>query len=215
MSTYDGLVLKATSISRRQRRSPQMRSVIPAKRTSLSVHRQGTLDGLCGVYSIVNGVKLMLGQSFDERRLFSDLIMSLGSKAPKMIVSGMHLCQYMELMRLTKRLLADMEIGVHFRHAFAARPATLQDYWNTLETHQASHGAGSVILGMDGVYNHWTCIERVEAHGLKLADSGTMNFVARDRCTIRRHSSARPHRLLPTQTFLLSRNDLSCDRGRV
>ena len=176
-----------------------------AQDSSSSYHRQGSLDGLCGVYCIINALSLMLGEnSPDPEEVFAALLGSLRGQLPTIVVSGMHSKGLETLLRCTRSLLAKRGLCFRFRRACDREPASLSRFWETLAEHHAQQGDGAILLGMTGEHDHWTCVESISHEALHLADSGVLTSLRRNQVSIKRASTRRNFVLQPTQAFLLS-----------
>jgi hypothetical protein len=79
--------------------------------------------------------------------------------------------------------------------------APLDEHWQTMQAHCRRHGPGSIVVGITGTYDHWTCIRKVSDRTLILADSWTLNRLYRR--NIATDNSA-VHKLNPKDTFLIS-----------
>jgi hypothetical protein len=76
----------------------------------------------------------------------------------------------------------------------------LDAHWQVMQMHYRQHGAGSIVLGIAGSHEHWTCIQKITERTLVLADSGALCRLYRRHIAI--DDSAR-HRLDPRDTFLM------------
>jgi len=80
------------------------------------------------------------------------------------------------------------------------RRMSLNLFWSTINKHVQQNGESSVILGLDGKHRHWTCIRKITANALHLADSDGLKRLNRGQCTTARPTvSGWPHRLCVAQ----------------
>jgi hypothetical protein len=179
------------------------------KRRLPKPYRQGDLDGLCGVYSIINSVRVLAPEIDQEAAewLFSELMYALSDfgAEPKEIVTGgigrRHLSQ---LIRRAVRYMID-EYEIHLtvsRLPKELRQSTdLQELWAWLSERVSPTRVA--ILGLGGRYDHWTVAIDVTSQQIKLFDSGEVGILRRRSCTVGRASMR--YRISPVHVFLIRR----------
>jgi hypothetical protein len=152
-------------------------------------YRQGDLDGLCGVYSIVNALRYILHLR-DERcqKLFERLIMALERDCPHLhqpLLRGMY---FPQLKRLVAVAAQSRVQGRNLR--FEARSLrlkrgqrTLPSLWTALDREVGP--ACVAIVGITGATDHWCVVYRVTPRTLWLLDSSGQSRINRSRCTVR------------------------------
>jgi hypothetical protein len=184
-------------------------------------YEQGHLDGLCGLYSIVNATQFALRTAEFERShpyprprylseheaelMFMTLIRGVirPSRLIEIFVDGIHSRQLAILLRLADRWL-------HKRRAtrlFASRPfyrcgrIRSRTVLRRVGAHLATPGT-AVIVGTNPPWRHWTVATRLSGSRLHLFDSGGYESVP---LRLDRHS-ARLHAGLikPSQVFFVS-----------
>ncbi len=152
-------------------------------------YRQGDLDGLCGVYAVVNALRHVL-QLRDRqcRKLFEKLIKALEQDSPRVherLLWGMGIRQL--------RRLVNVASGCRLKGqklSFAARPLrlrceqrTLPHLWAALNEEVGPNCVA--IVGLSGVDDHWCVVYRVTPRTLQLLDSSGQTRIRRSRCTVR------------------------------
>lgn len=167
-----------------------------------NMHRQGDLDGLCGIYSIVNSMSLLAPETFNPADLFEKLVRSFGRNAASVVVNGIHFHQITELLKLTRKYLDGLDVEMHFRKAFYVEPDSLLEFWKSVQEHHALYGDGSVLIALEGVMSHWSCIKKVHTDRFEMADGG-VKVIHRSKTTIKKSSVRRPIVLLPNQAILI------------
>ena len=80
------------------------------------------------------------------------------------------------------------------------RKCPLDEHWRVMRAHCYQYGPGSIVLGVGGTHDHWTCIEKVTERTLILADSGMLSRLYRRHIAI---DDTAPHKLNPRDTFLM------------
>jgi hypothetical protein len=152
-------------------------------------YRQGDLDGLCGVYSIVNALRHVL-RLRDEQctKLFGRLIKALERTCPRLhhpLLEGMYFPRMKQLVAVAGQGRID---GRSLK--FATRPLrlrrdqnTLPSLWSALD--QEVGPACVAIVGITGASDHWCVVYRVTPKTLWLLDSSGQTRIYRSRCTVR------------------------------
>lgn len=139
----------------------------------------------------------------DEDALFTALVRSIGVDLPRIIVDGLEKAN-LESLVLTAAVRYCARIGVILRYTMIPLYTQLGRAWDHMQAHQQRHGRGSILVGLSGVYEHWTCIERVTPRCLMLADSGDLRRLYRAHTTIGEPRGARKHCLDLSSTFLFT-----------
>lgn len=181
-----------------------------------SIHRarmQGNLDGLCGVYSVVNASLHLSRRRLNQdqvKQLFRKLCSQLGRdrRLEDTLFDGMNFRTLGKLITTAATYLNEEGCG-HLRRkiAFASAPSGLAEFWDAVTDHIEKHGPGSVILGMSGKHDHWTCVGSIGENRISLVDSDGRHHLSRKNCTVADERKGRHHVLWPTQTYLLTVGD--------
>ncbi|WP_298331567.1 hypothetical protein [Asticcacaulis sp.] len=171
---------------------------------------QGNLDGLCGVYSVVNAAIHLSPQRISQdnvKELFRALCSELGrlEKLEDALVDGMKVRTLGVLLDCASNHLND-RYGYEIKRkiAFNSHPQSLQEFWVKIAEHVAIHEKGSVILSLSGKHKHWTVVDAISDTSISLIDSDGLKRIARDRCTVQVEKGKRHHELWGTETYLLS-----------
>ncbi len=175
---------------------------------------QGDLDGLCGVYSAVNAARALCPEVDHDAAewLFDELMRALPkveADASVAVASGLG---KRHLVRLLKRAVTylggehDIKLGLtRPPEQLLAGPANLDALWAWLERRVSARCMA--VLGLEGRYHHWTVAIGVTPAQIRLFDSDNMSVLNRGHCTFRR--TAKLTRLLPSNTFLITRHDVT------
>ena len=161
-------------------------------RRRLKPMRQGDLDGLCGVYSIINAIRWLCPALSEQQaqELFNVLI-DMREKRPMrrplaFIYRGLTRAGLSRLASAATGWAA-ISPGITLEAEWLApadhrgdRPAAV---WRQLERHI---GPGTVaIIGLGEQLEHWTVAVAASGRQLTLLDSDGMATVRRDRCVPR------------------------------
>jgi len=167
---------------------------------------QGELDGLCGVYSILNALKLLQRTSYREsRELFFEILRAM---EPRKKISW-----------LIQEGMTDRDMGYVYREIIqkrypvrAFKPFHKQSdiglgaYWNQVQEFLGSGNGRVVNLVAEGFdWGHWTVVWKATPKTLYLLDSDVMRRLDRRKCTTQRLSINRNFLIWPTMTRFLSR----------
>ena len=174
-------------------------------------YQQGQLDGLCGVYCIVNAVRALCPELQNEafEYLFDHLMQSMakaGAEASITVTGGVG---QRVLAALLKEALADVtaeyDIGLTFRRLpkKLRRATNLGGLYRRLE--KTLSPTCVAVLGMGGRHCHWTIAVSATQHRIRLFDSTRMSMLRRRDCTVgkavKRTGISLPH------VFLVERRD--------
>jgi len=192
---------------------------VPPRR--LEPYRQGHLDGLCGVYSVVNAVRHALlhvewrrsdrrGKSkrlgHDEvEALFALLLTSItrSRRGPKCVFEGTTPGQISTMLRTADQWLRQ-EKGIALSHrrplGRRARSTTLLRH---IDLHLAQPGTATIVGGKR-LWEHWTVATRVTPARLHLLDSGGDRSIAVDRGPVDRPRQYHAGILDPSCLYLIT-----------
>lgn len=142
--------------------------------------RQGTFDGLCGIYAIINaldpaGVSLRRAQLHAD--LFKELTYGLGSVSLLTAMhDGLELADLLRTARAAFRWLSlehDIHLSVEAPYV-SRRFKTAQLFIDQLRDHFKADGEAVVVYLVTPGRHHWTVPISVSGRKLLLRDSGGM-----------------------------------------
>lgn len=170
--------------------------------------RQGDLDSLCGVYSIINATRFLCPEIDREvaTDLFDMLLETLAKRkagAHEAVTVGLDLRAVSQMLRTACSVLSET-LDIRLRASPLAPPnkrPTLDQVWASL---QEMIGDESIaIIGLSGLREHWTVGHRVTARQIMLMDSDAMRVLSRAHCDVRRNAA--PYRLRAQEIIILRR----------
>jgi hypothetical protein len=160
-------------------------------------HQKGAMDGLCGVYSIINAMKIVRADFLNESKvLFESIIDHLTEKRNlnEIIKNGMTI-------GILYNIINDLiPRGIPRSRPFLNRDATLSEVWGEIQTHleEPATGIGAVILALQGKHDHWTVVRKVVNDTLILEDSNGLFKLSRDKITLGPpQKTNRIHQIIP------------------
>jgi hypothetical protein len=177
----------------------------------LRPHRQGDLDGLCGVYSVVNACRSLCSEIDTDTAswLFDHLMQSLDlpDSAPLALVTGG--IGRRQLSKLIKAAIDYVDDAYEIPLAMARLPkplrqsSSLDDLWRALA--EVVTPGRVAVLGLGGRENHWTVAVGVTSHQIRLADSGRLCVLRRSQCTVGK--ATKRYSVPPSHVFLIERRE--------
>lgn len=158
-------------------------------------YRQGDLDGLCGVYSIINAVRLLCPElnGSDAEYLFDVIVQSLDGAVANptaRIVGGIGLRVVRCLLKeIAAELAAEYDIMLRVRRLprNVRQSRNLSVVWQELT--DSLSPTCVAIIGIYGWRSHWTVVQSAAQARLRLFDSCKMRTLRRSDCTVGKTSN--------------------------
>lgn len=159
--------------------------------------RQGHLDGLCGLYAIVNALDLLrdggLTHSEDEaHRIMRALVDAVPEHFPRAIWDGTKV-------RHIRRMLAAANLFARKRYKFGidwSEPFLRRDFDTPTQYHAALRaeldGGHLAIIGLAPPWDHWTLVRAASDEGLDCVDSIELKHLALSDLHIRKRAKDKP-----------------------
>ncbi len=157
------------------------------------VYQQGDLDGLCGVYAVVNAARYVLRLQDEQcQQLFEKLIKALERDCcylHRHLLWGMSFRQLRRLVAAVSSCRLDgQKLTFDARRLSLKRDQrTLPHLWAALNEELGPTCVA--IIGLSGVDDHWCVVYRITAKTLWLLDSSGQTRIYRSRCTVRSTST--------------------------
>jgi hypothetical protein len=157
----------------------------------LKPYRQGRLDGLCGVYALINTLRLLCPRLDEDacERAFCALIRARARQAasPLAVISGgLSRREMLRLIGFWQRFAA-RELGATLTvNRLKVPDPSLRGIWRGLC--RALDGKSVAIIGLDGVERHWTVAYAATKRTLWVTDSSGLRAIFRSQCTVARTS---------------------------
>jgi hypothetical protein len=164
-------------------------------------YEQGGLDGLCGVYSIINASNIINNLTDDDcEELFKEILVYLDREKSlsRILTEGLNINVLGEILKNIKSL--------NFNRAmpFKGSPETsLSDFWEGIQEFLTQPNR-AVLLGMAGQYDHWSIIKSISDKRINFCDSDGIKYFNRSACTTQEPDKKRKHQIMPTHTYFLS-----------
>lgn len=164
---------------------------------------QGHLDSLCGVYVQINIVHVLHGpiNGHEAEQLFQSLMRKRIGKADP--ISRVHAgTSAREFVALLRYCCAEYELR-YFKPFSLRYKWSLDAVWRRMLEFNVQR-EGVIALSVESErWSHWTLAKRVTSSRLELADSCSLAYLNRHKCTLGRTSRARPYQLDPDNMYFV------------
>ena len=170
---------------------PKLQARTAKRRPRRPPFRQGDLDGLCGVYAVVNAVATVAPRMTQPEagRLFRAVMAALraGDAARVPLVSGGLSRKGLAMAIQNADQFARRKLGGRLASRRVSKaladPWSIEALWKLLENHLSPTCVA--IIGIEGIHSHWTLAVSVTPKAIHLVDSGNLKFLKRSRCRTR------------------------------
>ena len=176
--------------------------------------QQGHLDGLCGVYALVNAVHLLCGLTHEQAQaLFLACLSTLDQRGSlaRHCVAGLSIH---DMTLILKRVICNGYPIVRSK-PFHRQPHVDEHLFLQAITEFLEHPHTVVLTSIGGLHDHWTLFSRITPHTIQLYDSGGLNYLLTRSCSCGSGNNSssssiktdkpKRHQLLPTHTYFLQR----------
>jgi hypothetical protein len=171
----------------------------------LKPYEQGALSSLCGIYSIVNAMRIIRGINNDEsKELFAQIVYYLeDSKSFAVsLISGISVTV---MGSIFKDVIGDrMNRSIPFQKQPNVK---IGQFWTEmkrfLDEGRTQGEKRVILLSLGGEHDHWTIAHKITKKRIILFDSIGLRHLDRRNCTTREAPSGRRHLMHPTQTYFL------------
>lgn len=137
---------------------------------------QGELDGLCGIYAIINAYRLLFGDQFGPERA-TKLFRKLAKSVPIAVFEGTSYQEQLDLIALANRAVP-AKLRLEVRTQVFKKPANGPSWRiNTFVSRlreEINEQNQVAILGLEKAHDHWTLVHRLTPSTLKLTDSDNL-----------------------------------------
>ena len=199
---------------------PSKRARRPNGKRAREPLQQGHLDGLCGVYAIINAIRYVRPDVTQRHAqwLFERLNRALAKQNParasagRMVIHGLNRTEMRRLIEVARQQLA-LEFGITLKVEWLpklGRRWHLAELWRVLAV-QMSLGRVAV-LGLGGRHAHWSVVIAVTPKQLRLFDSDRLRTIRRRQCTVGLTTTR--IMLMPDEVFLFLSVKQNADSNR-
>ena len=151
---------------------------------------QGDLDGLCGIYAIINAVRALCPELTDEisMRLFRITMKSLAKHSEEglpLTFRGIECALFYKLLvdataYLKRKLSVDLTLEVG---PPALKVRSIELAWDNLTS--VLDDTTVIILALSGLSEHWTVLYDAKPNKIRLIDSDYGRNLKRSHCTLK------------------------------
>lgn len=178
--------------------------------------RQGSIDHLCGVYSVLNATEIVVGKyaavdrqlkdkCSQRKTLFNDLIgcLAKNNELEEALTAGIYDIDASGLIDVAvKSVKKYQKIKMRKQPAFDTDIVPLDGYWERLTEHLGQADSAAIVC-LTGHREHWTCVKEITPDILILADSNGMKHINKHQCMVEIEEKGF-YSLWPSMTYLLS-----------
>ena len=168
-------------------------------------YQQGDLDGLCGVYALVNAVDYLCGPLSNRkaRQLFQQILKHLETKAP-LASRCCHGIVINDIAGILKSVVCQQYPIQRFKPFHRQPWVNKQRYIKILREFLQQPNA-IVLLALEGYHSHWTLVRQITDKKLVTYDSSEIRYVLINSCSMINDPLEKRHWLMPAHTYLLMR----------
>jgi hypothetical protein len=186
-----------------------------ARRSVIAPYRQGELDGLCGIYALINAIRLATYDRTSEfgHDVWRELLLILLSEAEGLVgttatvvVHGIGAKPLYALAKLAARHMA-------VNHGAALRVArglgvTKRSFHAVVSClgELSERPSVGIVIELSGYSRHWTVIRRVGKRSLEFLDSSSLHRAQLAKCRLKdewAHNVGREHVIHPRRVLLI------------
>jgi hypothetical protein len=161
---------------------------------------QDSIGGMCGVFSIVNGYRLVTNAKFEDVEiLYREIIEHLSRKRMlrDILLDGM---LHKDMTMLINDVVGDRFVEKISNGKWA--DYSLSAWWKYNQEYLRQDRT-AMILGISGKYDHYTCVERMSDKVMFLQDSDGLRNIRRTSCRLPNKSDSTKVVIYPSQCWLI------------
>jgi hypothetical protein len=180
---------------------------------------QGQIDGLCGLYGIVNAFQCLFPGSFDDDdawELMVELCETIAPKFPAVIWRGAGVADMVSLFETAQayaRKRKHLKGHIAVTRPFARRKIErIESFWaeldNWLNADELTYSKRVALIGLGLPDNHWTIVTRKTQRSVTFFDSWELKRLALHQFTLSAKiakTEGSRHKLDTRQTFFIER----------
>ena len=168
-------------------------------------YEQGYLDGLCGVYSVINATRLLVKGISEEEcmKLFEKCLTHVEQRKrlSKAITTGISKSDLSSILKNVVMVKYPIARQNPFR---GVDDIGVDDFFGEIQSFLNEDSKRTVIAGLIGNgWDHWTVIKSISPKRVMLFDSALMKTINISRCALKKTSKKKPYKLKLKETFFL------------
>jgi hypothetical protein len=137
--------------------------------------KQGSFDGLCGAYSVVNAVHYLYEDFSQEdcAALFTYMVRSHPELFSQALLSGMRFKQLWGLANTAKKCIAPYRTMRLYRPFYNQKVSSVDDFMDRVSTMIGTNAV--MLVGLGRPWNHWSVASKITPKTITFQDSGSCN----------------------------------------
>ncbi len=173
-------------------------------RPDIQPFRQGDLDGLCGVYALINAVRMVEPRPdhyYEAVMGACILVLYRKNESPFFFMQGIGMHEMIHLIQKVMR----PNYGVQCRRPFARNAgASLNEYWKACAGFLEKDHRAVLMAFKANNMEHWSVIVSMNDMHINLLDSDGWRAIKRASLTMKKGKTRKPVQIYPAQTFFMS-----------
>lgn len=174
------------------------------KRPTIEPFTQGELDGLCGIYTVINAFRVLFGEDFSHERAQKVFTLLVGA-FPRAVAEGLGYKELLNVITLANANVPKplrLEVRTDVFRKQPNGPAWRTDTFVKRLREEVEDGTQVAILGLEKAHDHWTLLNRLTPAMVKLADSDRITHLRLKNLGIHKNTK-KDFRIAASQTILL------------
>jgi hypothetical protein len=167
------------------------------------------MDGLCGIYSAINALRLIekrvsLNECYELTYEWLTVLQKRKGNLVNIVTDGM----YIRDLNFVLTLMCN-QFGIEkYRPFFRQKDVPLDDFWSSMEQFFAEGNSRAVIIGYYrfDANGHWSVADKVSDRSIRLFDSFGGKYLRKANCTTLEINDDQPIGVCPNQTFYLMKH---------
>ncbi len=172
-------------------------------------HQQGELDGLCGLYALMNSVKYLRNISGwkQQTKLMTKILKHMKAKGMTSLVvrftEGTRLDEIASVLKYIICPQYDIKRAKPYHHNPETTLKHFLRHCQGFLEQKSDKSKGIILVGLGGRYDHWTLIYRITETRIMLQDSSKRKYLNKSNCCLPDDDIQKTHILYPTHTYFL------------
>jgi hypothetical protein len=147
---------------------------------------QGDETGLCGLYAVVNSLRLLWPREMTDRNttaVFQEVAHALGTW-PRVLWAGTYPTDIVIMLKAARRMFAEKDMHLTWTKPFKTGSINHFEVFETNLRHELDCPGTAAIVGMNRPASHWSVLDRFTRHTMVLADSSSAEPIRLANCAL-------------------------------
>lgn len=147
---------------------------------------QGDQDGLCGLYAVVNSLRLLWPREMTDKNtavIFQEVAHALGAW-PRVLWAGTYPTDIVTMLKAARRVFTEKGMCLTWTKPFKTGSINHIEVFETNLRHELDCPGTTAIVGMNRPRQHWSVLDRFTPHTMVMADSGPTGPIRLTDCAL-------------------------------